>query len=231
MVRTGSGDVAAIFPASGRGSRLGTRQSKAFVRVAGSPLIAHALRTLAQSPAVAWIIVAVQAADVARMRRLVASAKLTKVSAVVAGGSSRSASVANALAAVPKSAQWVLIHDGARPCVTTRLITESIKQARRHGAVACGLPASVTVKAVDGQQRVRLTLDRDGVWFVQTPQVFRRDWLADALARADGQLAQMPDDAAMLEWAGYPVRMIPGDPLNVKVTTKDDLLIAETLAK
>lgn len=104
-----------------------------------------------------------------------------------------------------------------------------MEQAKRHGAVACGLPASLTVKAVDERKKVRLTLDRDALWFVQTPQVFRRDWFADALGQANGTLDTFPDDAAVVESAGYTVRMIPGDPLNIKVTTREDLVLAEAI--
>jgi 2-C-methyl-D-erythritol 4-phosphate cytidylyltransferase len=85
------------------------------------------------------------------------------------------------------------------------------------------------VKAVDERRRVRLTLNRAHLWFIQTPQVFRRDWFAEALARVDGRLAECPDDVAVLEAAGFRVSVIPGEPFNVKVTTREDLLLAETI--
>ena len=194
-------------------------------------MIVHTLRAFQRAPSVRWIVVAVRAHDQPRLRALVRRARLTKVTAIVPGGASRAASVAHGMAALPDEAAWVLIHDAARPCISPALIERTIAQATRHGAVACGLPASLTVKAVDGAQQVRLTLDRESLWFVQTPQMFRWDWISQAQSRVNGTLDRFPDDAALLEWAGYPVRMISGDPLNIKVTTKGDLLFAKAILR
>ena len=192
-------------------------------------MVAHALRVLQSSPAIDWIVVAAPAAHQAAVRRLVARLRLSKVHAVVAGGASRSASVAAGVAALPPDAAWVVIHDGARPCASASLIRATVQAVKRHGAVACGLPAPMTVKAVDAEGAVRLTLDRESLWCVQTPQAFRRDWLTQAFTLANHGLARFPDDASILEWAGFPVRMIPGDPLNIKVTTREDARLAEYL--
>ena len=113
--------------------------------------------------------------------------------------------------------------------MSRQLLDRTLRAAKRHGAVACGTPASLTVKAVDGAGAVRLTLDRAHLWFVQTPQVFRRDWLGHALAQTNGTLAQFTDDAAIVEAAGYPVQMVEGDPYNLKVTTKKDLRIVQAI--
>jgi 2-C-methyl-D-erythritol 4-phosphate cytidylyltransferase len=201
------------------------------VPLAGKPLLLHTLQALQHVPAIGWIVVVVLPEDRASVSKLARRHSLTKISAVVAGAASRAESVARGVAALPPTARWVVIHDGARPCVTPQLISEVLLNATRHGAVACGLPAAQTVKAVDEDQQVRLTLDRSTLWLVQTPQAFRRDWLSDALARVNHTLDQFSDDAALLEWAGFPVRMIPGDPLNIKVTTKEDLLLAETILR
>ncbi len=221
-------EVAAIIPAAGAGRRFG-RAHKPFIAIDGVPLLAHTLGALQRSPSIRWIVLVVRSEDRAKASALLRRYRITKALAPCLGGPSRAESVARGFAALPKEAQWVLIHDGARPCVRSRLITQAIQAARRYGAVACGLPAALTVKAVDQHQEVRLTLDREHLWFVQTPQVFRRDWFTQALARADHALDQFPDDAAILESAGFPVRMISGDPLNLKVTTKEDLLLAETI--
>ena len=219
------------MPAAGKGERLGGHTAKAFVPLAGKPLVLHALHALQHTSAIRWVVVVAHPGDQARVRRLVRRHRLTKVSAIVEGGASRAVSVARGMAALPPEARWVVIHDGARPCVTPRLINEVLRQARRCGAVACGLRAPVTVKAVDRECLVRLTLDRESLWLVQTPQAFRRDWLLDAVTRVNHGLEQFPDDAAILEWAGFPVRMVPGDPLNIKVTTPEDLMLAEVILK
>jgi 2-C-methyl-D-erythritol 4-phosphate cytidylyltransferase len=226
-----SADVAAIVPAAGAGKRLGGWIAKPLVPLDGVPLLVHGLRALQESPAVRWIIPVVRSGEQAHVIRLVRRHRITKALPPLVGGRSRAESVARGFAALPRAANWVLIHDGARPCVSRRLVARAIRSAKRYGAVVCGLPASLTVKAVDEAGGVRLTLDRDHLWFVQTPQVFRRDWLAQALQRADGMLQRFPDDAAIVESAGFPVRVIAGDPLNLKVTTREDLLVAEAILR
>ena len=224
-----SGDVAAIVPAAGEGRRVGGTTSKLFIPLDGSPLLAHTLTILQESPAIRWIIPVVRADERAQVEALVKRYQITKAVRPCLGGASRAESVARGFAAVPRSARWVLVHDGARPCARSPLIQEAVRAAKRQGAVACGLPATLTVKAADERRAVRLTLDREQLWFVQTPQVFRRDWFGEALAEAGHRLEEFPDDAAIVESAGFPVSMIPGDPLNIKVTTREDLLLADAI--
>ena len=223
--------VAAIVPAAGAGRRMGGPMSKLFVSLRGRPLLAHTLRVLQASPAVRWIVLVVRDRERAEAEALIARHKITKALRPCVGGASRAESVAKGFAELPREAAWVLVHDGARPCLTPRLIRQAVRAAERRGAVACGLPAMLTVKAVDARREVRVTLDRDQLWFVQTPQVFRRAWFARALARANGSLAHFTDDAALVESAGFSVSMVPGDPLNIKVTTKEDLMLADTILR
>lgn len=224
-------DVAAIVPAAGAGQRLGGPIRKPFVSLSGQPLLTYCLSVLQGSPVIRWIVLVVRDGEQAQAATLLRRHRITKALAPCRGGRSRAESVARGFAALPNEADWILVHDGARPCVSPQLIERSVRAARRYGAVACGLPATLTVKAVDRRGDVRRTLERDPLWFVQTPQVFRRDWFAQALGQADHALHQCPDDAALLESAGFRVRMIPGDPLNLKVTTRDDLLLAEAILK
>lgn len=221
-------DVAAIVAAAGSGRRFGGSTKKTLVPLGGVPLIVHALTTLRQEPLIGRIALVVGPEELVAAQELVGRRRLKDVT-VCAGGASRGESVARGFAALGPRAKWVLVHDGARPCVSRRVIRRAIAAAKRHGAVACGLPASATIKAVDDRCGVRLTLDRDRLWMVQTPQVFRRSWFARALEQAGGQLSELPDDAAVLESVGLPVRMVLGDPLNIKVTTKEDLLLAEAI--
>ena len=225
------GAIGVVVPAAGRGERLGGRMAKAFVLLAGRPLVCHTLAAFQRAPQVSSVVLVVRSEDQARMQQLVRHERFTKVRAVVLGGASRAVSVTRGVAALPAEARWVVVHDAARPCVTPALIATIIQQVKRHGAVACGLRSPVTVKAVDAHDQVRLTLDRESLWLIQTPQAFRRDWFADALANVNGTLEGFPDDVAILEWAGFPVRVVPGDPLNIKVTTSEDLLLAETILR
>ncbi|PIQ84044.1 MAG: 2-C-methyl-D-erythritol 4-phosphate cytidylyltransferase [Candidatus Omnitrophica bacterium CG11_big_fil_rev_8_21_14_0_20_63_9] len=221
--------VVAVVPAAGVGARFNGASNKPFVELQGVPMLAHVLQALQAAPSVRWIVVAVRSEQLRAAQALITRYHLTKVLPPCEGGASRAASVANGFAAAPGEAQWVLVHDAARPCVRPQLIEETIRAAQCDGSAVCGLPASVTVKAVDDEREVRLTLDREHLWFIQTPQVFRREWFAQALARAQDRLDQFPDDAAMVEWAGFRVRVVDGDPLNIKVTTPEDLMLAEAI--
>ncbi len=219
-------DVAAIVPAAGIGRRLGTRIQKPFVPLGDRPLLAHTLGALQSSPFIRWIALVVEESQRERATALLKRYRITKALSPCGGGPSRAASVARGFAILPSGARWILVHDGARPCLNQRLIRKAVRLSLRYGAVACGLPAASTVKVADPDARVRLTLKRESLWFVQTPQVFRRDWFAETLRRVDPSGEAFPDDAAMVESAGFPVRMIQGDPLNLKVTTKEDLWLA-----
>ena len=224
-------DVGAVVPAAGVGVRLGRRPRKALVPLDGQPLILQTLYALHRAATIRWIVVAVHQTDRIRVASWVRKAGLSRVTAVIAGGASRAESVARAMTQLPAQARWVMVHDGARPCVKPQLVDRVVKAAKQEGAAACGLRAALTVKTAEPDGRVRLTLDRDGLWLMQTPQAFRRDWWQEALARIGSRLEQFPDDVAVLEWAGFPVRVVEGDPLNLKVTTRDDLLLAEAILK
>ncbi len=228
--------VAAVVAAAGAGTRIGAREGKLWLPLAGSPLLAHSLRALERCPEIRWIQVVARDGEAARVERLARAAGITKLLPPCAGGPSRAESVARGIGALPAEAAWVVVHDAARPCVRPALVSAVVREALRHDAVACGVPANLTVKAADAQRRVRLTLDREQLWFIQTPQAFRRAWFAEALARARaangaGTLAQFPDDVSLLEWAGFPVTLVPGDSLNLKVTTREDLRLAAALLR
>lgn len=219
--------VAAIVPAAGLGRRFGGRH-KPYTRINGQPLLAYTLRALQRSRRVDTIVLVVHGQDIARAQALLTRYRITKARPPCVGGASRAASVACGLRAVPASAAWVLIHDGARPCVTPALVDRLIAAARRYGSAVAALPAHVTVKAADRTGRVQRTLDRRWLWFVQTPQVFRRQQLVQALQRR-GRLSRFPDDAAAMEAAGFRVRLVAGEPLNIKVTTREDLVLAKAI--
>lgn len=221
--------VAAIVPAAGAGRRFGRRTNKLAMSVGGAPLLIQTLRALQQVPAIRWIVPVVPPGREAETASLLAAYGITKAVPPCAGGASRAESVARGFAAVPAPAAWVLVHDGARPCVSRRLIEACLRQAKRSGAAVAGVPAAVTIKAVGRGRRVLRTLDREALWLIQTPQVFRRAWFAKALKKARGTWAAFPDDAAIVEAAGYRVIVVPGDPLNIKVTTRADIMLAEAI--
>jgi 2-C-methyl-D-erythritol 4-phosphate cytidylyltransferase len=213
-------DVAVLVPAGGLGTRLGRRTPKQFLRVGAAPILALTLRHFIRHPAVRGVVVAAPAAHVARTRRLVGRAGGRRVS-VVSGGATRQESVWLALQAAPP-AELVLVHDAVRPFIDRRLIDAVLAAAAEHGAAICALPLAETVKRVR-EGRVEATVDREGLWAVQTPQAFRAALLREAhdKARRDGVAGT--DDAMLVERLGHPVRVVPGLAGNVKITTADDL--------
>ncbi|PYM29706.1 MAG: 2-C-methyl-D-erythritol 4-phosphate cytidylyltransferase [Candidatus Rokuibacteriota bacterium] len=210
-------DVAVLIPAGGVGARLGGRTPKQFLRLGREAILVATIRHFRRHPRVAAIVVAAPAAHVARARRLL-SAGVT----VVAGGATRQDSVRLALEAAPHGVPIALVHDAVRPFVTRSLVDAVLAAARADGAAICAVPVAETVKRVrDGL--VEATVERAGLWAVQTPQAFRTEILREAhdKARRDGVAGT--DDAMLVERLGHGVRVVPGLPGNVKITTPDDL--------
>ncbi len=214
--------VVALVPAGGAGARMGAGRPKQYLPLGGAPIVVRTLRALARSRAVHGLILAVPEARLDATRRLLRRCRVPRVLQVVAGGAERQESVWRALQAAPADTELVLVHDAVRPFVDARLVEAVIAAAARTGAATCALPARETVKRVrDGL--VEATVDRDGLWLVQTPQAFRADLLreAHAAARRDGFAGT--DDAALVERLGKPVAVVPGLRQNVKITTPEDL--------
>lgn len=221
--------IVAIVPAAGSGSRMGGSSPKQFLRLGGVPVLVRALRILAGSRVVQGIVLVAPPAAVERTRRLLARHRVPRVLAVVPGGAERQESVWLGLQAVPAAADLVVVHDGVRPFITGTLVRDVVEAARRFGAASCGLPVRDTVKRVR-EGFVETTVDRGGLWLIQTPQAFRRTllWEAHEKARRDGFLGT--DDAVLVERLGVPVRMVAGLEENLKITTPDDLARARVLA-
>ena len=220
-MRPGRPSVAVLVPAGGIGTRMGGRTPKQFLRVGRAPILAMALRHFAGHPAVVAIVVAAPAAHVARTRALVAARRRPTVS-VVAGGGTRQESVWCALQAAPAEAEIVVVHDAVRPFISRGLIDAVVAAAADGGAAICALPIAETVKRVrDGV--VEATVERAGLWAVQTPQAFRMALLREAHEKARRDGVTGTDDAMLVERLGHPVRVVPGLAANVKITTPDDL--------
>jgi 2-C-methyl-D-erythritol 4-phosphate cytidylyltransferase len=215
----------ALIVAAGRGERLGFGRPKALVPLCGQTMLAWSVGSLRAVPAVSQIVVALPADAL--------DAAPDGVTAV-AGGAQRSQSVRAALAAASADADLVIVHDAARPLATPDLFTQALEAlalAPEADAVIAATPVSDTIKEVaDDGRSVTRTLDRARLWAVQTPQVFRRAALERALVEAsDELLSQATDDAWLIERAGGVVHVIGSDPGNLKITTPEDLRVAELL--
>jgi 2-C-methyl-D-erythritol 4-phosphate cytidylyltransferase len=213
--------MAVLVPAGGLGTRLGGHTPKQFLQVGGATILARTLTHFVRHPGVRAIVVAAPAEHLARTRRLVARSGRHPVE-VVAGGATRQESVWQALQAVPGDVDVVLVHDAVRPFIDRRLIDAVVAAAVAHGAAICALPIVETVKRVRDAV-VETTLDRSGLWAVQTPQAFRAALLREAHDKARREGVVATDDAMLVEWLGQPVRVVPGLAGNVKITTPEDL--------
>ncbi|MGZ8606718.1 MAG: 2-C-methyl-D-erythritol 4-phosphate cytidylyltransferase [Actinomycetota bacterium] len=216
-------DAVAIVLAAGTGDRLRSEIPKAFVPLGARTLLAHAVMSALSSPRVVRVVVAAPAGweDLART-----ILEPLGSHGVVTGGDTRRASVRAALAAVPASAETVLCHDAARPFATAVLFDAVLAALDGWDGVVPVVPIADTVKRVRGET-VEGSEPRGTLALAQTPQAFRAMALRDAHARAEEAGAEMTDDAAALELAGYRVRAIPGEDGNFKITTSEDLVRAE----
>jgi 2-C-methyl-D-erythritol 4-phosphate cytidylyltransferase len=220
----------AIVLAAGSGDRLGRGEPKAFLEVAGTPMVVRAAEAALACPAVGSLVVAVPRGHERSAQTMVAPGKPV---VVVSGGRSRHASVRAALAAVPDSASFIVCHDAARPFASPKqfvLVLGALEVTPDAAGAIPVVPVSDTVKRVRGGFVVRTEGSREELTLAQTPQAFRASALRDAHARAAQAGREFSDDAAALEWAGYRVAAVAGDPENFKITTPQDLALAELVA-
>jgi 2-C-methyl-D-erythritol 4-phosphate cytidylyltransferase len=208
---------------------MGTKESKQFLPLGDKPVLIHTLMVFETHPKVDEIVVVAGAGEVSRVEEMVAHYGLEKISAVVIGGQERQDSVRSGLEYL--QTEWVLVHDAARPFVTHGHITELLKVVRLHGAAILAVPVKDTIKQVDSAGIVERTPDRQSLWAVQTPQAFRRSLLVQAHQRALEQGMTGTDDAMLVEELGIDVRVVMGDYQNIKLTTPEDLAIAEAIWK
>jgi len=212
--------VWAILVAAGRGERLGSDQPKAFAKLGELPLLAEPLRRLDDSEWVDAVVVVAPPGWEEPAILLAEELGAGKVRACVSGGETRAASVRAGLAEVPEDAAVVLVHDAARPLLSDEVIERVLTPlAEGWDGVVPGLPVSDTVKRVGSDGDVVETIARDGLWTVQTPQAFP----ADVIRRAVAGFGDATDCAGLVEASGGRVKVVPGDPLLLKVTTADDL--------
>lgn len=229
--------VYGILVAAGSGTRIGFR--KQYAELAGLEMWERSAGAL-MAGGVARVVVVVPREDTDMLTEKVQARHLDGVCRVTAGGTSRAESVAEGVAGVTRWMQevedlteaWVAVHDAARPFVSADDVRAVVTAAARDGAAVLGRPCTDTMKRAAGRQIIH-TVDRDGLWHAQTPQVFRLDWMTAALSGADVARSGVAstDDAAILEAAGYPVVMVPASEMNLKVTTADDLEFAQWIAE
>lgn len=214
-----------VIVGAGSSQRMGT--DKVFQPLAGKPLLAWSVDVCQSCEPVSQIAIVLNESKLDLGRRLVAERGWSKVVEVCLGGSRRQDSVRQGLGKL-KGCDWVIIHDGARPFLTLDLICHGLKAAQRTGAAVAAVPVKDTIKIGNGDLMVRRTLNRQELWAVQTPQVFR----FDIITKAHEQItSNVTDDASMVEQLGYQVKLYMGSYDNIKVTTPEDLALAEVIAR
>jgi 2-C-methyl-D-erythritol 4-phosphate cytidylyltransferase len=224
-------DVGVIVVAAGMGSRLGNDVPKQYRPIAGVPMVLRALRPFTAHPEVAHVVLVLPPSDAASPPPFLAELRGSSL-ALVAGGAERGDSVAHGLAALPATCTVVLVHDGARPFVDRSVIDRVIRHARAGEGAVAAVPLGDTLKEASAldPSLVARTVSRERLWRAQTPQGFPRTLLESAHARASRNGERATDDAALVEACGGTVRLVPDSTRNLKITTADDLILAEVLA-
>jgi 2-C-methyl-D-erythritol 4-phosphate cytidylyltransferase len=219
----------AIIAAAGAGTRMASDRPKQFLQLAGTPVIIHTLKVFEQCESINEVILVLPAAESAGFLSLAARFGLRKVARVVPGGVTRADSVKRGLMAIrAATAEIVAVHDGVRPFVTAEEIDAVVAAARIDGAAILVTPVTDTIKQV-GDGRVVHTLNRGGLRRALTPQCFRYDVLRQAYDAADVTDPSVTDESVLVEKLGIPVSIVEGSPRNIKVTTAEDLVIAEAI--
>ena len=218
--------ISAVIPAAGSGERFGGKKQ---LKILGNrPLLFHTLRPFMELDLISEIVVVAPKEEVLQLDRQLKSTISTKAVKVVAGGKTRQASVYNGLTAANESHELICVHDAVRPFVTTDLIEKAVNSCRKHDGVIVALPSSDTIKKIMEDQILE-TLPRETIWRAQTPQVFFRSALREALELAETENIQGTDEASLLERIGYQVGFVEGSSLNIKITTKEDWVFAEAI--
>lgn len=230
-----SAKLGAIIPAAGQGERMGGQGNKLLLELAGTPILLYTLKLFEDCPFIGEIIISAARNDIPVLEKMTRDSGLKKVSSIVEGGRERQDSVARALRALNPDIQGVVVHDGARPLLTLEglngFLEEAVilMEAADLKAAVMGIGLKDTVKIVDSQGWVVQTPVRDDLRVIQTPQFFQRSLLEKVHKLALTQGFYTTDDAALMEWQGYAVKVLPGSYENIKITTPEDLLLAEAI--
>jgi 2-C-methyl-D-erythritol 4-phosphate cytidylyltransferase len=216
-----------VIVSAGKGQRLIEGRKKQFISLVGKPILAHTIDKFEACPLIRSILVVVGQEDMDYcMKEIVEKYRYRKISQIVPGGKQRQDSVKKGLDALSKNVDIVAIHDGVRPFITREMIEESIRSAIRLGAVVFGMPVKDTIKMAHPNGTVLKTLERESLWQIQTPQTFRVNLIKEAYHKAAEVGFVGTDDASLVERLGIKVHLLPGSYTNIKITTPEDLMLA-----
>ncbi|MFQ7000984.1 MAG: 2-C-methyl-D-erythritol 4-phosphate cytidylyltransferase [Clostridium sp.] len=220
--------VSAIILAGGKGKRMGKDISKQFILVKNKPIIYYTIKKFSDCKLIDEIILVLPKDEIEYCKKEVLEKYSLKVDKIIAGGKERQDSVYNGLKAL-KNSDIVLIHDGARPFVSEKIILDGIENAKKYGAAAPGVMPKDTIKVKDDFSFSKETLKRESLIAIQTPQVFKKDIIVKCHERVRENNVSVTDDTMVVEKYGYKVYLYDGDYINIKVTTPEDLILCEYL--
>ena len=227
--------VTAIVLAAGKGLRLKSKISKPLIKIDSKPLIIYSLNTLSRHPYIKDIVVVGNRRNLEGIRNRIKQCRINKIKDVVLGGRLRQDSVFNGLRAIANQTGMILIHDAGRPFIDREMVSSVIKAAKKYGCAIVGVPVKATIKEVASDRlpvnskfTVRKTLDRKNLWEIQTPQVFKKELILRAYKKFAN--ADVTDDAMLVEKLGARVSVVLGTYKNIKITTPEDLIIAQAIA-
>ena len=207
---------------------MGGTVPKQFRALRGKPILYYTLKTLEESGLIDSLVLVVPEKELEQARADWLEHPVI-VKQVVAGGEKRQDSVFNGYQALPADTDIVLVHDGVRPFLSKEMIQETINVAEKFGAAITAIPVNDTIKQVDSSGKVERTVDREGLWRVQTPQVFRYDLLGEAFRNAQKNSFYGTDEGALIEYLGQEVRVVDGSEWNLKITRPEDLVLGESI--
>ena len=223
--------VTAIIVAAGKSERMGGGADKAFLNLGSRPIVAWSLLAFEKNADIDSIVLVVRKDQITAAKAVARMFGISKLSKVVAGGTRRQDSVQAGLKEADSDTRIVVVHDGARPCVTQEVISEVIKYARRGTAAVTGCRIRDAVKIVEKGITVSSTVDRAKYWTVQTPQAFPVAMLRKAYAAVEAENKDVFDDAQAVEIAGETVKICESDKPNIKITTPEDIQVAAAILK
>lgn len=221
--------VSAVIVAAGSGSRMNMKLNKQYVEISGKKVLARALQAFEDCEGINEIVLVVNEKDIFYCKdTIVDKYNMKKVKSIVAGGATRQESVYNGICSLDK-ADIVVIHDGARPFVSNKVIQDCIVAASVHEVSTCGVKVKDTIKSCDEKGFVSATLERDKLWSIQTPQCFKYDTIIKAHRKALQEGFTGTDDTVLCERMGLKTKIVCGDYNNIKITTREDLYFADAI--
>lgn len=222
--------ISVLIPAAGQGRRMESSVKKPYLMLAEKPILSHTIDRFEKNSDIDEIYVIVNALDFTTCNEtVVAPYRYRKIRQLIPGGQTRQASVFNGLRALSDNVEYVVIHDGVRPFINDEIIFSCLEATEEWGAAVSAVPVKETIKVVNEEQFIISTPERHRLWRVQTPQVFRKSLIVEAHEKALHGGIDAPDDAALVEKLGIPIKLIVGSYRNIKITTPDDVRIAEIL--